>query len=788
MLTGKTIGQLTNLASPTSDTLFPVELSGITYHIQFSAITGNTNIVSPLTFAEGSSIESIPNSAGDGSGLTTLTLKPDVSTSDDRYIVLDPTGPNHIHIRAGGTIDDSAADLILGGEKTHVSVSDDYSEVGIKSQHTIDVNTFTFLPGNGFSTSEWFDDGGVFIIQINDPVQLLFDTAYGYSAPSVLSINYNGTFIPVTILGTGEPTPGQPIFITVADAPPSNPTTLDELRFDIRVYRNSSIYVFEDIEIEAAEYLRLYSNNRMHLRNYSETGSIDVSTNFLGGNQKTWTFNTDGSFEFPDGTKQTTAYSGLTDSISSGPSAPGSAVVANPTNVNINFSDGIGTAWSFSPTGMTFPDDTIQTTAYSGSPKYYAESSTPPNVSPIATGDRSIAIGDGAESNSNDVISFGTRSGSGATNSSNSIFLGENSGSNSTGSEYSVFISPDAGADTFECYGSVFIGNSAGFSGYQNYESVFIGTESGYQSKSSYRSVFIGELSGQEADECGGSIFLGNSSGRGQSGATFSIFLGQNSGNAQGGKYLGNNNIIIGNYVMLPTGSTNSLNIGNVIYGKNIYDFSSGLTTFSAQTEGKIGIGVVDPTARLHLGKSTTLSALMRLEVGPAPTSPNDGDIWLESNTSTGLKIRVSGVTRTIQTTDVPTLYLLEAYANETYTLPGSFTDDTCRYSIVNNTVNVPSGWFNTSTYRFTPQKAGYWEITATYDVYRNSEASMAIRKNGAVVAAAGSFNAVAQQVTKIVYLNGSTDYVDAMNTGGGSLSRAQFDSRSWFQARWVGE
>ena len=139
-------------------------------------------------------------------------------------------------------------------------------------------------------------------------------------------------------------------------------------------------------------------------------------------------------------------------------------------------------------------------------------------------------------------------------------------------------------------------------------------------------------------------------------------------------------------------------------------------------------------------------------------------------------------------TGSAPILYLLEAYANVTYTLPGGFTDDTCRYSIVNNTVNVPSGWFNTSTYRFTPQKAGYWEITASYDVYRNSEASLAIRKNGGVVAAAGSFNAVAQTVTKIVYLNGSTDYVDAMNTGGASLSRDQYDSRSWFQARWIGE
>jgi hypothetical protein len=36
----------------------------------------------------------------------------------------------------------------------------------------------------------------------------------------------------------------------------------------------------------------------------------------------------------------------------------------------------------------------------------------------------------------------------------------------------------------------------------------------------------------------------------------------------------------------------------------------------------------------------------LRLGVGVAPTTPNDGDVWLESNTNTGLKIRISGVTK----------------------------------------------------------------------------------------------------------------------------------------------
>jgi hypothetical protein len=131
--------------------------------------------------------------------------------------------------------------------------------------------------------------------------------------------------------------------------------------------------------------------------------------------------------------------------------------------------------------------------------------------------------------------------------------------------------------------------------------------------------------------------------------------------------------------------------------------------------------------------------------------------------------------------------YFIEAYANVTYTLPGGFTEDPCRYSVVSATENVPSNWFNTSTYTFTPQKAGYWEINAAYDVYRNGEASMAIKKNGSIVAAAGSFNAVAQDISKTVYLNGSTDYINIINVGGAALQRDQYQSRSWFQAKFVG-
>jgi hypothetical protein len=205
---------------------------------------------------------------------------------------------------------------------------------------------------------------------------------------------------------------------------------------------------------------------------------------------------------------------------------------------------------------------------------------------------------------------------------------------------------------------------------------------------------------------------------------------------------------------------------------------------------------------------ATTYSNLpIQNSINSGPSAPGtavvandtDVDINFSDGIGTAWSFSASGLTfpdDTVQITaytgetgSAPTLYLLEATtAFITYTLPGGFVEDPCRYSIVSNTVNVPSSWFDTTGYTFSPQKAGYWEITASYDVYRATEASMGIEKNNSIVAAIGSFNAVAQTVTKIVYLNGSTDFISVFNTGGASQSRDQYPARSWFQARWVGE
>lgn len=68
-LTGKTIGQLTYLSGVTNDTLFPVELSGDTYQLSYSAFTSNYTIYKILlTLSSGTfTVNQLENTIGDGS-------------------------------------------------------------------------------------------------------------------------------------------------------------------------------------------------------------------------------------------------------------------------------------------------------------------------------------------------------------------------------------------------------------------------------------------------------------------------------------------------------------------------------------------------------------------------------------------------------------------------------------------------------------------------------------------------------------------------------------------------
>lgn len=85
----------------------------------------------------------------------TLYLVPSTNYApevNDQYIIVDPTAPNHIHLRAGGAIDASTAELYLGGENTNVQVSDIYDATYIRANNKVwtfdDAGKFNLPYGN----------------------------------------------------------------------------------------------------------------------------------------------------------------------------------------------------------------------------------------------------------------------------------------------------------------------------------------------------------------------------------------------------------------------------------------------------------------------------------------------------------------------------------------------------------------------------------------------------------------------------------------------------------------
>jgi hypothetical protein len=85
-----------------------------------------------------------------------------------------------------------------------------------------------------------------------------------------------------------------------------------------------------------------------------------------------------------------------------------------------------------------------------------------------------------------------------------------------------------------------------------------------------------------------------------------------------------------------------------VFYLQGTYSTTSGNPSISAQTNGRIGVNVVNQTANLYCRFNNIIGSY-ETWCWCSTNNTNDGDVWLESNTNTGLKIRISGVNNYIK-------------------------------------------------------------------------------------------------------------------------------------------
>jgi hypothetical protein len=265
---------------------------------------GNAN-TGDITF-EGIKIIGAGEASGDGNGYATLELVPDNTLyENDQYLVIDPTQPNHIHIRAGGTQDDSGADLFLGGERNHVRVSD---STGVRISHdNFNYETYYFYDYNqDFISATWSDDEGNYFIdiRITDPfnpgsTNPDWDKFYSLLQFPENRVNvYDGnTNYELSIIQTY--TLGNPydLRIQVNQAPPTNPSTLETVEFKIYTLTQNYISLENtNLDIEVQEDVSVYA--RAGMRFTTGTGSVQITTDD-DNNSNVWYFNRKGHLEFP---------------------------------------------------------------------------------------------------------------------------------------------------------------------------------------------------------------------------------------------------------------------------------------------------------------------------------------------------------------------------------------------------------------------------------------------------------------------------------------------------------
>ena len=229
-------------------------------------------------------------------------------------------------------------------------------------------------------------------------------------------------------------------------------------------------------------YAEIGSNNSHNWMWVDNAGSyIQTSDGNFG---KQWTFGTDGGLTFPDSSVQTTAFTGTSIPVLGNFAFSGNTL-SNTLSDAITLQVG-GNSWTFGTDGgLTFPDSSVQTTAFTG-----LDLSWPVNNTTGTSGPVNIAIGQDANAGTQSVV-IGGLAGS-LTPGQNVVSIGYQAGYNSQG-DYSVAVGASSGSQS-QGIGAIALGNSAGSTN-QGINAIAIGANAGYNYQSPY-AIAIGANAG----------------------------------------------------------------------------------------------------------------------------------------------------------------------------------------------------------------------------------------------------------------------------------------------------
>jgi len=219
-----------------------------------------------------------------------------------------------------------------------------------------------------------------------------------------------------------------------------------------------------------------------------------------------------------------------------------------------------------------------------------------------------------------------------------STFVGAYAGQQANSSPYSVAVGLDSAFQAYSSSYATHIGYYAGFRLRQAAESVAIGVNSGYNTTNATGSIFIGSRAGSTAGGSNYAVALGYNALQFSTNSTYQVAVGYQAGyQADNQNYsihigtraaynslsnLGDNNIILGNNLSLPTNASQSLNIGGVIYGTGLsVGNSAGSATATPTANGRIGIGKSSPNSTLDVNGNTTITGSLKVTTSVTASS-----------------------------------------------------------------------------------------------------------------------------------------------------------------------
>lgn len=204
---------------------------------------------------------------------------------------------------------------------------------------------------------------------------------------------------------------------------------------------------------------------------------------------------------------------------------------------------------------------------------------------------------------------------------------------------------------------------------------------------------------------------------------------------------------------------------GGTIIGSNIADVH--------RVSGSVGA-----TGSLTIVGTFNMSGSTAIGTAPADNHRITGSVGISGS----LRVTGSGITGSLNGT-IGHNYFSQGVINSNISVPAA-ADTVIPFQDEYD----PSNWWNTSTYRCTPTIAGYYQVSFgawLEESQTGSQCNAQVRKNGNTVAIVQypTSNAAGQSLaaSKIVSLNGTTDYVDFTIYQSTAVSRNIKPQGTWF-------